>query len=176
MKGALVSNDLELRVRRLEDRALISEVVIQYALGVDRRDWEMFARCFTDPLYADFSGLGGQAGEGAREDFVAGVRQALDGFTATQHISPNHVIEFDDADSDRAICRSYMYAQHLLDGSEGGDVYLARGAYTSHMRRTSDGWRIERLIQHLSWQEGNQNAVSEATARNLAANIEPDAS
>jgi len=79
----------------------------------------MFARCFTDPLYADFSGLGGQAGEGAREDFVAGVRQPLDGFTATQHMSPNQVIEFDGADSDRAICRSYMYAQHLLDGSEG---------------------------------------------------------
>jgi SnoaL-like domain len=50
-----MSNDLESRVRQLEDRALISEVVIKYALGVDRRDWEMFASCFTDPVYTDFS-------------------------------------------------------------------------------------------------------------------------
>jgi hypothetical protein len=24
-------------------------------MGVDRRDWAMFAGCFTDPVYADFS-------------------------------------------------------------------------------------------------------------------------
>jgi hypothetical protein len=33
------------------------------------------------------------------------------------------------------------------------------------MLRTSDGWRIESLIQHVSWPEGNENAVIEATAR-----------
>jgi len=32
-----MATDLEPRVRRLEDRAVISERVIQYALGVDRR-------------------------------------------------------------------------------------------------------------------------------------------
>ncbi len=33
------------------------------------------------------------------------------------------------------------------------------------MRRTADGWRIERLIQHVSWPQGNENAVAEARAR-----------
>jgi hypothetical protein len=33
------------------------------------------------------------------------------------------------------------------------------------MRRTSDGWRIEKLVVHVSWPEGNKNAVSEAAAR-----------
>ncbi|HJY56274.1 MAG TPA: hypothetical protein VJ418_07830 [Streptosporangiaceae bacterium] len=27
-------------------------------MGVDHRDWAMFASCFTDPVYADFSGGG----------------------------------------------------------------------------------------------------------------------
>ena len=125
----------------------------------------MFADCFTDPVYTDFSGLGTPAGTFPRAEFVAGVALALNGFTATQHISPNHVIEFDASDPDRAICHSYMYAQHLLRGSANGEFYLLRGSYTNHMRRTADGWRIERIIQHRSWEEGNTGAVAEAIAR-----------
>ena len=48
------------------------------------------------------------------------MRDAVSGYTATQHLSPNHVIDFDDADPDRAICTSYMYAQHHLDKLETG--------------------------------------------------------
>ena len=160
-----MATDLESRVRQLEDRALISERVIKYALRVDRGDWAMFADCFTDPVHADFSASGVPAADFARDDLVALVRVPLSGFTATQHLSPNQVIEFDPNDDDRAICYSYMYAQHYLEGSEGGDFFLLRGSYTNHMRRTSDGWRIERLIQHASWSDGNQNALTEATAR-----------
>jgi hypothetical protein len=160
-----VSSDIEARLRGLEDRALISEVVIKYALGVDRQDWGMFGECFTDRMWTDYSGLGSPAREWLREDFVAMVRSALSGFTATQHISPNHVIAFDQDDPDRAICHSYMHAQHLLEGSEAGDFYLARGSYSNHMLRTPAGWRIERIVQYVSWQEGNTNAVTEATAR-----------
>jgi hypothetical protein len=50
-----MTTDLEARIRRLEDRVEISEQVIRYAMGVDRRDWQMFADCFTDPIYADYA-------------------------------------------------------------------------------------------------------------------------
>jgi hypothetical protein len=134
-------------------------------MAVDRADWEMFGDCFTDPVHTDYSGSGLPAADFARDDFVGIVRQALGGFTATQHLSPNHVIEFDDNDSDRATCYSYMYAQHHLEGSPNGDFFVLRGSYTNHMLRTSDGWRIESLTQHVSWSDGNENAVTEATAR-----------
>jgi hypothetical protein len=157
--------DLGSRIRQLEDRTQISEQVIRYAMGVDRRDWAMFAGCFTDPVYADFSAGGMPAETMARDDLVARVSVALNGFTATQHISPNHVIEFGAGDPDRAVCHSYMFAQHLLRGSDRGEFYLLRGSYTNHMLRTPDGWRIERLIQHRSWEYGNKHAVAEAIAR-----------
>jgi hypothetical protein len=160
-----MNTDLESRIRRLEDRVLISEQVFKYAIGVDRRDWEMFADCFTDPVHVDFAASGVPAAEFPRDDLVELVRVPLSGFTATQHISPNHVIEFDENDSDRAVCYSYMYAQHYLEGSTDGDFFLLRGSYTNHMLRTSDGWRIENLTQHVSWSDGNQNAVTEARAR-----------
>jgi hypothetical protein len=163
-----MTTDVESRIRQLEDRTQISEQVIKYAMGVDRRDWEMFAGCFTDPVYADFSGGGIPAATVSRADLVARISAVLNGFTATQHISPNHVVEFDAADRDRAVCHSYMYAQHLLTGSVSGEFYLLRGSYTNHMLRTPEGWRIERIIQHRSWEYGNTSAVTEAIARSQA--------
>lgn len=148
---------LESRIRRLEDRALISERVIKYAIAVDRADWEMFADCFTDPVHADYSENGLPAADFARDELVGIVRDALSGYTATQHLSPNHVIEFDESDPDRAICYSYMYAQHYTEGFESGTSFLLRGSYTNHMVRASDGWRIERLTQHISWSESNDS-------------------
>jgi hypothetical protein len=160
--------DVESRVRRLEDRVKIGEVVIKYAMGVDRRDWAMLAECFTDPVFTDYSELGSSAGMAPRTELVERIAAALSGFTATQHLSPNHVIEFDEGDPNRAVCYSYMFAQHLLEGGPSGDFYLLRGAYANYVLRTAEGWRIERLVQHLGWEEGNTNAVVEATQRWLA--------
>jgi hypothetical protein len=71
-------------------------------------------------VYADFSELGSLAAIFPRADFVAGVSHVLDGFTATQHLSPNHVIEFGTNDPDCSVCHSCMLARHVLEGSEGG--------------------------------------------------------
>lgn len=71
----------------------------------------MLANCFTDPVHADFSENGMPAADFARDELVGIIRGALSGFTVTQHVSPNHVIEFDENSSDRAICYSYMHAQ-----------------------------------------------------------------
>jgi hypothetical protein len=160
-----VSSDLEARLRRLEDRVQISEQVTKYALGVDRRDWRMFAECFTDPVHTNMADAGTPSGELSRAELVERISTVLDEFTATQHISPNHVIEFDDEDPDRAVCHSYMYAQHLLHGAPGGEFYLLRGSYTNHMVRTPGGWRIERIIQHRGWSDGNDQLVAEAVSR-----------
>ncbi len=148
-----MTDDLESRVRRLEDRALISELVTRYAVSVDRRDWEMFAECFTDPVHADYSENGLPAADFVRDELVAIVRDAVSGYSATQHLSPNHLIEFDDHDPDRAVCTSYMYAQHHLDEPDKSEFLLLRGSYVNHMVRAADRWRIARLIQHISWRD-----------------------
>jgi SnoaL-like domain len=166
------SLSLESRIRRLEDRAQISETVIRYAMGVDQRDWAMFGNCFTDPVHVEF-GLSGLVADLGRDELVSLVRGAIGGFTATQHLSPNHVIDFSDTDPDRARCHSYMYAQHYLEGSAAGDFYLARGSYASDLLRAPDGWRIERLIQRASWAEGNTGAVAESADRYQAGQARP---
>jgi ketosteroid isomerase-like protein len=157
-----MENNLATRVAQLEDRAAISETVTRYAMGVDRRDWAMFGSVFDDVVWADFSAGGVPAQEFSREALVDMTRSVLDGFAATQHISPNHVIEFDPEDPDAAVCHSYMFAQHLLATSPNGTYYLLRGSYTNVMRRTQHGWRIARIVQHRSWEDGNLGAVAEA--------------
>ncbi|MDR7274576.1 nuclear transport factor 2 family protein [Catenuloplanes atrovinosus] len=160
-----MSADLERRVRQIEDRQAISDTVVRYAVAIDRGDWELFAGCLTEVVHIDFSDAGMPAADLPREAFVAFAREALSGFTARQHLSPNHLVTFDPEDADRAVCESYMYAQHHLAGAEGGDFFLMRGSYTNHLVRTAGGWRIERLVQHVSWPEGNLDLPNMARAR-----------
>ncbi len=107
-----VTFDLEARVRRLEDRVLISDRVITYAVAVDQRDWALFADCFTDPVHADYSENGLAAADFARDDLVDIVRSAVSGYTATQHLSANHVTDFDRDDPDRATCHLSVRRPH----------------------------------------------------------------
>jgi hypothetical protein len=159
-----VASDLPSRVRQLEDRVQIRKQVIRYAIGAGRRDWAMSAGCLTDPGYAGFSAGGIPAATLARTDLVARVPAALSGFTATRHISPNHVTGFGASDPGRAACYSCTYAQHLLRGSANAEFCLLPGSCANHLRRTADGWRIERIIQHRGWEYGNTSAVAEAIA------------
>ena len=75
------------------------------------------------------------------------------GYTATQHLSANHVVVFDAHDSDRARCSSAMYAQHHSTDGDGHELLILRGWYDNHLLRVADEWKIERLVQHVSWRE-----------------------
>jgi SnoaL-like domain len=79
------------------------------------------------------------------------VRSAVSGYTATQHLSANHVTDFDRDDPDRATCHSSMYAQHHL--ADGDELLILRGWYANHLVRVPTGWKIDRIVQHVSWRE-----------------------
>lgn len=145
--------NLEARIQRLEDRQAIVDVVVGYAVAIDRGAWDTYESLFTDPVHVDFSEAGLPAADFPRADFRSFAQQALEQWDARQHISPNHQVRFEDDDPDRAVCDSYMYAQHHAAGAE--KPYLMRGWYENHLVRTADGWKISRLVQHLSWSEGN---------------------
>jgi 3-phenylpropionate/cinnamic acid dioxygenase small subunit len=146
---------LEQRVQLLEDRAAIIDLVIDYAVAIDDGAWDRYAALFTDPVHIDFSAAGLPAADFPRDQFAAFAAQGLSVWDARQHISPNHRVTVDDCDPDRAVCHSYMYAQHH---KQGADLYLMRGAYDHHVVRTPDGWKIAKVVQHISWIEGSDIA------------------
>ncbi|MCE2463994.1 MAG: nuclear transport factor 2 family protein, partial [Dehalococcoidia bacterium] len=41
-------------LQELADRAAIRDVMILYARGLDRRDFDLVRSCFTDDAYADY--------------------------------------------------------------------------------------------------------------------------
>ena len=85
------------------------------------------------------------------DDLVDIVRSAVSGYKATQHLSANHVTNFDPDDPDRATCHSSMYAQHHL--ADGEELLILRGWYANHLVRVANGWKIDRIVQHVSWRE-----------------------
>ena len=155
------TDSLEARIKRIEDRTAIIDLVIAYAVAIDEADWAGFAATMTDPVRIDFSEAGMPPADFPRDQFVGFASGVLEGWTARQHISPNHRVVFDETDPDKAICYSYMYAQHYKKDAPGGDFYLMRGSYDNELVRTADGWRITGITQHVSWLEGNPNALGQ---------------
>jgi hypothetical protein len=41
-----------------DPRQDVAEVLVRYATGIDRRDWELFRTCFTDDCQADYGAIG----------------------------------------------------------------------------------------------------------------------
>ena len=146
------------------DRQAIVDLVVQYATGVDRRDWLLYRSCFTDPCEFDFSSWNGQpAAVMPVDDWVAKVRGTNGNFDATQHLSTNHVVTFDAVDE--ATCISYMHAQHWFSsarlielGQPNGDQprwCTLGGHYTNQLTRTAEGWRIRRCQLDVTWVTGD---------------------
>jgi hypothetical protein len=149
----------------MADRLAVSDVVLRYATGVDSRDWDLYASCFTDPCEFDFSSWSGTpASSMPRAAWVAAVRASLSGFDATQHISTNHVVTFSDDVGNEATCVSYMQAQHFLADQPVTTCTLG-GFYTNTLVRSDDEWRISRCQLTVTWMTGDRELFAVARDR-----------
>lgn len=161
----------ETRLRRLLDRADISDVQLRYATGTDSHDWELFRSCFTDEVEVDFSdGFGQPVVRIEADDWVKGTAPRMESFKATQH-----VITFDG--DDHATCVAYVRASHHNPTSTGDSDQTVYGYYTNRFERTSSGWRIARVKLTALWMTGNfgifQTALAHETAPAVTAELEP---
>lgn len=147
---------LDERIQRIEDRAEISALATRYAMAIDAHDWAGLAGLFTDTVHIDFSEAGLPAQEMTREEFAAFSEQGLGGWTRLQHLSPNHIVDFDDRDPDAARLTSYMFAQHHADGRPS---FVMHGSYEHDVIRTAVGWKVARLTQHLFWMDNPPAAM-----------------
>ncbi len=119
-----------------EDRQDISDLLVRYATGIDRRDWPLFRTVFTDDCELDYGVIGSWKGVDAVTDFMEKSHE-LAGHTL--HRLSNQVIE---VDGDKALARTYVDAL-IMVGDEGAGVNGV-GFYDDEIVRTPDGWRIAR--------------------------------
>lgn len=114
----------------------ISEVLVRYATGIDRRDWALFRTCFTEDCEADYGDIGSWSGVDAMTEWMD---QAHAPAGPSLHRITNQAVE---VDGDRATSRSYVDAMILAPDGQHGN--RAHGYYDDELVRTPDGWKIAR--------------------------------
>ena len=119
-----------------EDRQDISELLVRYATGIDRRDWPLFRTVFTDDCELDYGEIGTWQGVDAVTDFMDKTH-AMAGHTL--HRLTNQAIT---VDGDKASARTYIDAVIMFGDNQSG--VNAWGFYDDDVVRTADGWRIAR--------------------------------
>jgi 3-phenylpropionate/cinnamic acid dioxygenase small subunit len=117
-----------------EDRQDISDVLVRYATGIDRRDWPLFRTVFTDDCELDYGEIGVWKGVDAVADFMEQVH-AMAGHT--MHRLSNQAIT---VQGDKATARTYIDGLIMFGDNKSG--VNAIGFYDDEIVRTPDGWRI----------------------------------
>ena len=120
------------------DVLAIRSVLDRYACGIDRKDWALFASCFTEDVTADYGRNGQYSG---RDAFVAAFDEMhRPPVGATLHRITNHDITVD-GDTAHAVSAfdAVLQAEH-----KGFQLLHVIGTYTDDLRRTDDVWRIAR--------------------------------
>jgi 3-phenylpropionate/cinnamic acid dioxygenase small subunit len=112
----------------------IAEVLVRYATGIDRRDWELFRTCFTADVHAEYEGIGTWDSVDAITEFMTASHADM-GYT--MHRLSNLAIG---VDGDTATARSYVDGVLMAPDGESGLNPI--GFYDDDLVRTADGWRI----------------------------------
>jgi hypothetical protein len=144
----------EERLQMLLDREEISQAIVNYGFSFDRRDWALHRSIFTDQIQMDFSASIGGSGLKTykADDWVKLIRPFFEKLPATQHIAMPFSIKIN---GDEAYVISMLHAQHYLPNNKGDSVQKMVGYYENWLIRTPQGWKINKMVQRISWNEGN---------------------
>jgi hypothetical protein len=150
----------ETRIRELEDRQEITDVLFRVAAGIDLADAELLATTVTDDVVVDL----GPATRKIGFDFpvletserAIGTILYVVGSLDTSHSMTNVRVSLN---GDTAIANCYVMAQHFLPGEgprpDRTAHALMMNRYRAAFLRTAGGWRMRRLDVENAWFEGD---------------------
>lgn len=126
--------DMEERIRRLEDRAEINDLVVAYFLAADGDDLAGVAASFTEAATFSSSGAVSASGRDGIVDFIRGARGHMG---LTVH-TPHYVqITFDGPDAADGLVGAHL--ELVL----GGETLFGAVRYVDRYVRGPEGWRID---------------------------------
>jgi len=131
----------------IADRMAVSDLLDDYARGVDTKDWALVASVFTDDATLDYSAFGGPNGPAA--EVVAWIASSVENFPLTQHHITNRRVRIE---GDAATCTAELFAPMGMSGNDGKLTMLFTGGrYVDTFARTADGWRITKRACENAW-------------------------
>ncbi|MEX1008339.1 MAG: nuclear transport factor 2 family protein [Acidimicrobiia bacterium] len=118
----------------LLDRAEIHDLMMQYALGVDLRDYDRIRNCFASSFRASY---GSREFTDADEliEFISGVEH----FPSTTHFLGTQLV---DVDGDDAWMQTYSLITHRPNEDDPSADWVAAGQYVDRLLREHGRWRI----------------------------------
>ncbi|MDX2166959.1 MAG: nuclear transport factor 2 family protein [Deltaproteobacteria bacterium] len=131
-------------LRSLLDRAAIQDLLARYAHGVDRRDLDTVAACFTPD-----AGYQGSLGTGTIAVALDALRDRMPRYRTTMHFLTNVLIELH---GDRASSETYALVYHRLEGEDEDEDFVVGVRYLDELTRFPDGWRITRRRTAMEFQ------------------------
>lgn len=131
-------DDLGRRLRRVEDRLELRELVTRYAIAIDDRDWDALATLFAPEARVRTAHGGGQC----RDEVVAYYRSRLTTYGVTFHYPHGQVVEF--VDDDEATGQVQAHAEVDV----GGTSFYNGLRYRDHYVRRDGRWCFLERINH----------------------------
>lgn len=151
----------------------ITRLTVDYARGIDDRDWALFRSVFADACAVDFSSWSGAPATTMASDlWVHAVRSITGAFDATQHLMTNLALHVTEGPHE-LIGVNEVQAQHWFDAksmagfdrpSEPACCTLG-GKFTNRYVRTEWGWRIAACRFTLRWRTGDETLFALARQR-----------
>lgn len=127
--------DMEARLRRLEDRAALDDLVVRYFLAADGDDLPGVGACFTEGASFASAGVVDATGRQGIQDFIAASRAHMG---LTVH-TPNFVLySFTGADNATGLVGAHL--ELVL----AGQSLFGAVRYQDEYVRSNDVWRIAR--------------------------------
>ena len=133
-------------LRHLVDRAELHNLVLRYAAGVDRRDWEQIRNCFVPDLKVVEWGDGPFADREEMIEYIKGVAF----FRSTMHMMGNQFVEID---GDTASVDTLAMIAHEFEHPDGRMQYLDQSAsrYFEKCSRRDGQWVIHQRGGDPAW-------------------------
>jgi hypothetical protein len=137
-------------LQHVVDRTAIVELLTQYWMHVDRRDWEPVKAIFVPGTLVDYSDLMPIGDAVAAEAVVDRIAEAIQIYAVTVHNMGNCEVVID---GDTATAESVIVAHHVYADPErqGGKLPVAGLRYRDRLVRTAAGWRVEHRRATTDW-------------------------
>ena len=139
-------------INSLSDKLAIIQLLNQFGMAIDLRDWDNFRNLFADSVIFDYSSIGEIAGTLKPEEIANTARQDLGGFQATQHVITNHLIKLS---GDTATCKAHVRAMHFLPNDERESMLEIGGYYIAGLSCINSNWKIESWKFIILWSKGD---------------------
>lgn len=136
----------------------IQRLLFSHLRATDSKDWPAFEDTLADEVAIEFKGL--QPAATVSRIQLRKQSEPIYAPLKTQHMAFNLDIR---VDGDRALSTSYGRARHELVGAHKPALTAQHwhiyARYEHSYIRTSDGWRIARILMEPLWEDGDRHLL-----------------